>query len=489
TLNKAKQHWPLWIVLTVQLGLTLHWLLRYSPSHDETLYLLAGRQEWAQWLSGAPMPSRYPGFFSGEVFMWPPVDAIGYAVGGLAGARVIAMLLMLAVTALTYLTAMRMGGRRTAAFAAALAGLTGVADFVGATATFEPLALFFLMLAVYLVIRANGRWRWLAGAGGVLALANGAKYGTIAWDPLVAGIAMLYRWPSEGWKPAIRRGATVIVGLVAGDALLLLANPGSWHGMIRSTLARPATPPSHTYLFGPSGAVLTQAAELTGGMLVLALLGLILCRIRRESWASTATLALMTAGLLLTPIDQARLHQFVSLDRNSSFGVPLGAIAASFGICYSLDVLASRYNANPRFLQAVWTLPVIGMLIIGTMYPWQAGTHRGLLRVASFVAGHYRPGSYVGAVPGGQARQIQLSANVPLVSPRVHAFSRLFTSHEIVMVIVDHHSQLSGSASAAQLLALVRSTPGWSLLRQFGHGPRTVQVWSYRPPPHRKQTR
>ena len=191
--DRAKHHWALGVVLAVQAILTLSWLWRFSPSNDEALYLRVGHEEIAAWFSHGHIPGRIPStYFSGAPFGSPVLNATASNLGGLTAARSVSMILMLIVTVLVYFTALELSGRRqAAALSAGFAGLTGVAGFLGSSATFEPLALALLMTSVWLTVRAKGDWKIYLQAGVLLFFSNLAKYGTVAWIPVVGVIAAL----------------------------------------------------------------------------------------------------------------------------------------------------------------------------------------------------------------------------------------------------------------------------------------------------------
>ena len=66
---------------------------------DEGTYLWAGHLEWAHVLHGMPLPP-FASYFSGAPVIYPPLGALADSVGGLAGARLLSLVFMLASTAL-----------------------------------------------------------------------------------------------------------------------------------------------------------------------------------------------------------------------------------------------------------------------------------------------------------------------------------------------------------------------------------------------------
>ncbi|PWT76042.1 MAG: hypothetical protein C5B60_04550 [Chloroflexi bacterium] len=476
--ERAKLNWPLWCVLVIQIAITIPWLSHYAPSNDEALYLRAGHEEWAHWLHGVPTPRSFPLTFSGAPVLWPPLGALADSIGGLTAARALCMILMLGVTALTYFTALRLAAMRrdVAAFAAALAGLTGLASFLGGSATFEPLALFLLMLSTWLAVRAKGnRWVYIA-AGLVLALANAAKYGTVAWDLVVIGLATLHNWTD--WKSAARRGlilgcctAIFVVGLLA------VGGKSYVHGITATTLGRGSAPATIAIT---SETVIFHSFMLIGGVLVLAILAIAASGLRHEHWSHTCLLGLLTLGLIIPMIDQARLGQLGSLDRNTGFGLPFGAIAAGFGISYTIDWISEHSRKGPIPARAAWVAPVVALMIFGLVHPWQASGGQGVARrLATLIQRSYRPGTYIGVPGSGDIEQYYLPKIgsrkwVPLNKPR---FTRLLRQHRI-SVIVLHYSPRYPQEEAT-VLNLISHSAGWSLIRTLGHGQHATEVWVF----------
>ena len=102
--------WPLWSVLVAQAVLTQRWIWRTAPFSDEALYLQAGHAEGAHGLQHAPLPD-YARWFSGAPVLYPPLAAAVDSAGGLAAARGLSLILMLATTAMVYVIGCRIFGR------------------------------------------------------------------------------------------------------------------------------------------------------------------------------------------------------------------------------------------------------------------------------------------------------------------------------------------------------------------------------------------
>jgi hypothetical protein len=486
--QRAKPHWPLWTGLVIQTALTLPWLWRYAPSNDEALYLRAGHEEWALWLHGTPTPRSFPLIFSGAPTFWPPLGALADSLGGLAAARALCMVLMLGVTALTYFAALRLAAPRrdVAAFAAALAGLTGLASFLGGSATFEPLAIFLLMLSTWMALRAEGSWRWYVAAGAVLAGADAAKYGAVAWDPVVIGLVLLHNWTD--WTTALRRGAILAVSTaVFAGSMIAIGGTSYAHGITVTTLGRASAPDT---IAASSGRVVLDSFMLIGGVLVLAILAVVASGLRHERWAQTWSLGLLTLGLVIPMIDQARLGQLGSLDRNTGFGLPFGAIAAGFGISYSVEWVTKRFEKGPALVRAAWIAPVLALVLFGLFHPWQASGAQGMaMRLTAAIQRSYKPGTYIGITGSGDIQQYYLHQIgphnwVPLNKPR---FTQLLNQRRVSVIVLRYSARYPREERS--ILNLISHREGWSLFRTLGHGQNATQVWKFTPLDSRMQKR
>jgi len=320
--------WPLLAVLAVQAVLSLRLVRANTAFQDEALYLWAGHQEWAHWLHGAPVP-LFSAYFSGAPVVYPPVGALADSVGGLAAARVLSLVFMLGATALLWGAASRLFGRRAAFFAAALFAVLGPTLHLGAFATYDAMSVFLVALAAWCVVRAGERrdaTGWMLAAGVALALANAAAYSSGLFDPVVLVLALLVAFPGLGGKLAWGRCATLLVVV----ATLLLAGVligGSSYvtGIGQTTLERVAGSDSPL-------SVLVDSWSWAGLIAVLAVCGIALSCVDRPGRARTWLLAVLASGVVLGPLEQARLHTAASLNKHVGLGAWFAAIAAGYAV-------------------------------------------------------------------------------------------------------------------------------------------------------------
>ena len=145
---------PLIVILTVQAVLSLRLVTSNTAFTDEALYLWAGRLEWSQLAAPHPGPRVHDATSRAHPVLYPPLAALANSVGGLIGARILSLCFMLGATVLLHGVTRRIFDRQSAAFAAALFAGLGSAQYLGAFATYDAMALFLLAAATWLGIRA-----------------------------------------------------------------------------------------------------------------------------------------------------------------------------------------------------------------------------------------------------------------------------------------------------------------------------------------------
>jgi hypothetical protein len=325
-LAAVAMRWPLAVVLAVQAALSLRLVWSNTAFQDEALYLWAGHLEWSHWLHGTPVSAdAFPAYFSGAPVVYPPLGALADSLGGLAGARLLSLGLMLGATVLLHGAARRAFDRRAAVAAAALFAVFGPADQLGAFATYDALAIFLTALAAWLVIRAEGRSgeSLLMCAGAVLALAGAAKYASALWDPVVIGLAALTA--SGSGRRRLARAARLAAYAAAPTALALRAGGAPYlRGILWTTLARQAIAPTAPLR------VLDIAWGWLALLLMLGVLGVWLAWYDRgRMWGLPPVL--LAAGLL-APAEQARIGDITSLHKHVAFGAWFLCMIAGYAV-------------------------------------------------------------------------------------------------------------------------------------------------------------
>ena len=378
--------WALWSVLAAQATLTVPWMWRTGPSSGEALYLSAARGGWSN------LPS-YTTSFPGSPLLYPPIVGVVDSIGGLIAARLLSLVFMLAATALVYLMGDRMFGQISGLLAALLFAVCGIIVHLGAAATFDPMALFLLVLGLYAAVRMrDGGVGWILLCPVALAAANAAKYATIAWDPLIVGTVFLYGWSKKA--QSICLAISVAATVAALDfGILMLGGADFATGVLLNTLYRSpqAGPPSSV----PS--VLGHAMLMTGLIVLIAIAGVWVSVVKKMPATATAFLCLLVIAALIAPIEQARVHQMSSLDQNMSFGLPFAALGAGYALGGWRQWLGRRRYWGKVIATVAAVGTVITMLIVGRAerVQFRGPSVAAAQRVATAIKNNYQSGTLI----------------------------------------------------------------------------------------------
>lgn len=347
--------WCLLAILVGQALLSAHLIWANTAYQDEALYLLTGHLEWSHWLHGTPLPA-FQTYFSGAPVIYPPVGAAADALGGLAAARALSLCFMLGATVLLHGATRRIFGRTPAAFAAALFAGTGAAQYLGAFATYDALALTLLALATWLGVRAVVASRGmfvLAGLAGLtLALADAAKYAAALFDPAVVLIVVFFAWHRLGRRSAFGLGLTLAGATLAAVAGAVVGGgPTYWQGIESTTLARQASD-------SPPVAILYVSLGWAAAVAVLAVIGAATVSCSGRSRPLSALGVILAAAVWLAPAEQARIDTFTSLFKHVGFGEWFGAIAGGLALA-SITAAVPKIKGEAA-LRVSWAAVVTG---------------------------------------------------------------------------------------------------------------------------------
>jgi len=355
--------------MIVQAVMTLRLVGSNTAFGDEALYLSAGRLELAHWFHGTQIPA-FPSYFSGAPVIYPPIAALADSVGGLTGARVLSLCFMLGATSLLWAATSRLFGRLAAFFAIALWAILGPTLHLGSFATYDAIALFLVSLAVWCALRAGSLHDaagWMVASGTALILANITKYATIIFDPVVISLAVLAALPEPGGKRAVARGGMLATHTVILAGALLAIRGGSYlRGLQTTTFARVNGDNSAT-------SVLTASIDWIGMILVVALAAVILSLRDHRHWHRRVMVGILAAAALLVPLEQARIHTLVSLNKHVDFGAWFAAIVAGYGMARIASLPRTRLvkgDATVALVAAIVAVANIGMTQSATMTNW-----------------------------------------------------------------------------------------------------------------------
>jgi hypothetical protein len=406
--------WPVTLVLVVQAALSLRLVWSATAFIDEGEYLTVGHLELAHYLHHAAIPD-VSSYLSGSPVVYPPLAAIADDVGGLAAARLLSLAFMLLATLLLHGVTRRLLSSRPAAFfAAALFAWLGTAQFLGAFATYDAMALMLLALATWLGVRAAGegsalRYPLLCAGGLSIALADAAKYAAALFDPVVVVVAVLAAWRLDGRKAGLDAGGAML--LTAALPLTIgydLAGKSLSQGLTSTTLTRTAGTNS-------VGSVLALSAHATGVVAVLAVLGAVIITAGRPGWPTVALAWALAGAEFLAPAEQARIHTLTSLFKHVGYGAWFACALAGYALARLPALLAGLGrlrraqpparppgpSARPRPRRAALAGTAIGaavVLLAGafgvTVANGQYGDWPGSRAMIAELATILRPGGY-----------------------------------------------------------------------------------------------
>jgi putative flippase GtrA/glycosyltransferase involved in cell wall biosynthesis len=356
--------YPLIAICAVQTALSLTLVWSNTAYVDEADYLSAGRLEIAHWLHKTSWPSTFAyEHFSGSPAIYPPLGALAAGVGGVAGARILSLVFMLAATILLYLTASRLIGRTGALFAASLWALSEPVIRM-AFATFDPLSVLLTALSSWLIVQAGcrrHRGELVAAAAVTLAFANVTSYSGIIIDPLVIAFATLVWLRSMGKQQSLSCVAW-LTGTWALSFGLLMTFSHSWAGFLSTVLVRSAP--------GNLGAssVLSSIWAYSGLIISFAVVGAIVCH-QSDRKDRAALLMVLCFAPFIVPVVQLNDQTVSSIDIKLAYGIWFVAIPAGYACAKFIRWLPGARRSLAAVCCAV-------ALIYPAVISWQSAWQR-----------------------------------------------------------------------------------------------------------------
>jgi 4-amino-4-deoxy-L-arabinose transferase-like glycosyltransferase len=470
--ERFEESWALWSILAAQATLTLPWMWRTSAYRDEALYLSAAHQGIAH------LPS-YANSFPGVPVLYLPIASAFDSIGGLIAARLVSLLFMLGATAMVYLIGDRLFGRISGVLGALLFAVCGIVVHLGAAATFDPMAMFLLVLALYAAVRMrDGGLLWLLICPIALAASNAAKYPTLAWDPVIVGTVLFYGW-SKGRFQAVTLAASVTATTAVLDlGILMLGGPNLAQGVLRNTIypsAQAAVPSSPLSVLG-------HAVLMTGLIVLIAIGGVWASVVKRMPVSATLFLVLLVLAALVAPIVQARQHQLTSLDENMGFGLPFAALGAGYALGAWRQWLGRQRHWGKVIATTAAVVTVIMMLIVGRIEGVQfSGPGSGNARkIALAIARNYTRGTFV--LVDGSPRTDQY--NVPSVPPQswltssapaLQTISQI-SNCQVSVIVLRPTGQGASSSADVQITELAHHM--FRRMAIAGSGDHATEVWA-----------
>ncbi len=337
--------WPLAVVLAAQAALSLRLVWSATAFIDEGEYLTVGHLELAHFLHHAAVPDVAT-YLSGSPVVYPPLAAVADNIDGLAGARLLSLAFMLLATVLLHgVTRRLMSSRLAAFFAAGLFAWLGTAQFLGAFATYDAMALAFLALATWLGVRAveasSFQYTITFASCVAIIVADATKYASVLFNPVVIAVIALRVWQVHGRRIGLAAAGamTLAVGVLL-TGMYHLAGPSYAQGVSSTTLSR-------TSGIYSVASVLDLSARATGIIAALAVLGAVVWTLRRRSGPGIALAWLLVAAEFLAPAEQARIHTLQSLFKHVGYGAWFACPIAGY-LLAETPIMLSRLGSSIR---------------------------------------------------------------------------------------------------------------------------------------------
>ena len=192
----------------VALQIAIVWFAANGPFVDEGLYTVAGMRV----LEGRGAADGYSAWFNGSPLVWPVMAALGHHLGGLPGARCVAILLSMVTLVAFARTAASLFGESAAAWGTAALAANGLFMALAHFAVYDVPALTAVAVAMWCVARSSRAddLRWLIGAGIAFGAAAITKYGYLPLIVPLAGLLVSTR------EVRLGRGLAVLLGVAGG---------------------------------------------------------------------------------------------------------------------------------------------------------------------------------------------------------------------------------------------------------------------------------
>jgi hypothetical protein len=350
--------WPLLTVLALQ-SLVSVITLHNSAFQDEALYLYAGRQIIHHW-GGGPAPlADYAYFISGYPDIYPPIGGFLDMIGGLSLARDFSLACMLGVTTIVYLVTGRLYGRRAAVFGAAIYSVLGVVLFLSRLATYDPLSLLLIAVAVGLAVYGGSAKRpWpVLGTGPAMVVAILAKYAALLFVPAALALVACVAFGYGGWRRALARLPLAFASL-AGSAIVAyeLMDHAAFHAISGSTTNRAVGAKS------PRLDLLLHVLQLGGPVYLIALGGLLLALRLRRRFRMIAVV--LFGGSWLVPAYHVYMQEPISLDKHIGYAMFFAAPLAGYALAW-----LSEGEWGPRIIahRGEWVAAVAAIAVVATL--------------------------------------------------------------------------------------------------------------------------
>ncbi len=318
------------VILLVQAGLSLLLAMSNTAFGDEALYMWAGHVELSHWFGHVSIVTTYDDYFSGAPQLYPPLAAMADSVGGLMGARILSLIFMLGTTILLYSTANRLSGRKAALFSCALWLACEPNLRMGGYATYDPMAIFCICLALWAAVKAadSNHHAELVGLS-ALAAAIGCvtAYSYAIYLPVVVIVGYCAWACQRGPKRALISAAGMII--FTGALLALIPTMlHLWHGISFTTIHRDISRDHET-----RAAILQTAWSYSGLVTVISAAAAVIAIAVAKDLSNRLFRCALLAAAFVVPVYQILIAKTGwALDKHLSCGMWCVVLVAGLGL-------------------------------------------------------------------------------------------------------------------------------------------------------------
>jgi 4-amino-4-deoxy-L-arabinose transferase-like glycosyltransferase len=319
------------VILAAQACLSLLLAKSNTAFGDEALYMWAGHVELAHWFNHVAFPLRtFDDYFSGAPQLYPPLAALADGVGGLLGARILSLVFMLGTTILLYSTANRLSGRRAALFSCALWLACEPNLRMGAYATYDPMAIFCICLALWAAVKAADSRHHVELVGlsaAAAAIGCVTAYSYAIYLPVVVVIGY-FAWARDRGYP---RALISLAGMIVCLGVLVALIPTVlhvWHGVSFTTIHRDISRDHETV-----ASILQTAWTYAGLLTVVSTAAAVVAIAAAKDLSNRLLRCALLAAAFVVPVYQILIAKTGwALDKHLSCGMWCAVLVAGLGL-------------------------------------------------------------------------------------------------------------------------------------------------------------
>lgn len=230
-----------------------------------------------------------------------------------------------------------------------------------------------------------------------------------------------------------------------------------------------------------------RAFALTGVIAITALAAAVLSVVVRDPWHKTAILLTFILGSMVAPIDQARIHELTSLDKNMGFGLIFSALAAGYAVGVLIDRLPVKHPADRIIYGVGGAALILLVLVLGREQRIQfkgPGIQAASIIVTTISHGYVNH-TYIIASGDSRMEQyylphIPLSKWMGVFTPDNAArtrFDQRICAGRVSLVVMRLVHGSYDHPYDYQLRSLLARTHKYELAVTAGRGPYVTQVW------------